>query len=139
MARKKSSPAEDFIELVSYLPWWAGIALAVVSYFVLHYLATPDPVGPMSPNQMGAFVARSLWKAIAFTAQFAVPVLCVIAAIVSGWRRHQRKSLVEDVAQAKSTNALDGMSWREFEMLVGEAFRLNGLSVVEKGGGGADV
>ena len=40
--------------------------------------------------------------------------------------------------EAKSTNALDGMSWREFEMLVGEAFRLNGFSVVETGGGGAD-
>lgn len=28
------------------------------------------------------------------------------------------------------------MSWREFEMLVGEAFRLQGYSVVENGGGG---
>ena len=30
------------------------------------------------------------------------------------------------------------MSWREFEILVGEAFRLQGYRVVETGGGGAD-
>ena len=42
------------------------------------------------------------------------------------------------MAQAQSTNALDGMSWREFEMLVGEAFRLQGYRVIETGGGGAD-
>ena len=30
------------------------------------------------------------------------------------------------------------MIWREFEMLVGEAFRLQGYQVVETGGGGAD-
>ncbi len=138
MARKKTSPAEDFIELISYLPWWAGIALAVVSYFVLHYLATPDTVGPATTKQIGPFLIRGMMKAAAFAGQFIVPSLCVAAAIVSAWRRHQRKSLVDDVAQSQSTNALDGMSWREFEMLVGEAFRLNGYSVVETGGGGAD-
>ena len=30
------------------------------------------------------------------------------------------------------------MSWREFEMLVGEGFRLQGYQVVETGGGGPD-
>ncbi len=35
-------------------------------------------------------------------------------------------------------SVLNGMSWREFEMLVGEAFRLGGYTVSETGGGGAD-
>ena len=30
------------------------------------------------------------------------------------------------------------MSWRDFELLVGEAFRLRGYSVIETGGGGPD-
>lgn len=29
--RKKSSPAEDLIQLVAMLPWWAGVALALLS------------------------------------------------------------------------------------------------------------
>ena len=48
------------------------------------------------------------------------------------------QGLVADVAQSKASDALDGMSWREFEMLVGEGFRLQGYQVVETGGGGAD-
>ena len=52
--------------------------------------------------------------------------------------RRARQNLVTDVARSKATDALDGMSWREFEMLVGEGFRLQGYQVVETGGGGAD-
>ena len=49
-----------------------------------------------------------------------------------------RRGLVADVAQSQARNALDGMTWREFELLVGEGFRLQGYQVVETGGGGAD-
>ena len=52
--------------------------------------------------------------------------------------RRLRQNLVTDVAQSKASDALDGMSWREYEMLVGEGFRLQGYQVVETGGGGAD-
>jgi restriction system protein len=49
-----------------------------------------------------------------------------------------RQGLVTDVAQSQAGDVLDGMSWREFEMLVGEGFRLQGYQVTETGGGGAD-
>ena len=40
MARKKkSSPAEDFIAIVALVPWWIGLTIGVVSYFVLHGFA----------------------------------------------------------------------------------------------------
>ena len=39
---------------------------------------------------------------------------------------------------SKGADALNGMSWREFELLVGEAFRLQGYTVTELGGAGAD-
>ena len=47
-----------------------------------------------------------------------------------------RKDLVVDVAQCKTTAALDGMSWQKFEMLVGEGFRQQGYQVTETGGAG---
>ena len=40
------------------------------------------------------------------------------------------------MTQSKASDALDGMGWREFEMLVGEGFRLQVYGVVETGGGG---
>lgn len=46
--------------------------------------------------------------------------------------------MIANVAASTATNALDGMTWREFEILVGEAFRRNGFQVMETGGNGAD-
>ena len=42
------------------------------------------------------------------------------------------------VVASKAADALDGMTWQQFEKLVGEAFCLQGYSVTEIGGGGAD-
>jgi restriction system protein len=78
MARKKSSGAEDFMDLVAILPWWAGVLLALVSYLVLHQLAaTPNAAG-IQPGQIGGFVGRSLIAAFAFVGQLIVPVLCLM-------------------------------------------------------------
>ena len=50
----------------------------------------------------------------------------------------KRQQLVRDVATSAEAKPLDGITWREFEMLVGEAFRMEGYTVLETGGGGAD-
>lgn len=136
--RKKTSTADDLLELVAMLPWWAGVLLALVSYFVLHNIASRPLVALAQPGQIGAMVTQSLWKSLATVGQYFVPFICLVGAITSAWRRRERKNLVADVARSSATDALDGMSWREFEMLVGEGFRLQGYQVVETGGGGAD-
>jgi restriction system protein len=134
--RKKASTADDLLELVAMLPWWAGVLLALVSYFVLHNIASQPVVASAQPGQIGAMVTQSLWKSLASVGQYFVPFICLVGAITSAWRRRERKNLVADVARSSATDALDGMSWREFEMLVGEGFRLQGYQVVETGGGG---
>lgn len=135
--RKKSSPAEDLIELVAMLPWWVGVALAVLSYLLLHPLAASPLTVPTQPGQ-GTVVTQALWKGLASAGQYILPIIFLAAAGLSAWRRKVRRGLVADVAQSQASNALDGMSWREFELLVGEGFRLQGYQVMETGGGGAD-
>ena len=39
------------------------------------------------------------------------------------------------VARSDAADALDGISWQQFEALVGEGFRLQGYRVVQTGGG----
>lgn len=136
--RKRTSTADDLLELVAMLPWWVGVLLAVVSYFVLQSIASQPVVAPTQPGQMGAMVKQSIWKSLATVGQYIVPFICVLGAVTSAWRRRERKNLVADVARSKATDPLDGMSWRQFEMLVGEGFRLQGYQVAETGGGGAD-
>ena len=138
MARKKQSPAEDVMDLVAMLPWWAGVTLAVVSYLFLHQLATTPKGGALQPGQMADFVRQSMVAALAYGGQFLVPVLCLSGALVSFLRRRKRQTLVNNVTQSKGADALNGMSWREFEMLVGEAFQLQGYKVTELGGAGPD-
>ncbi len=115
------------------LPWWGGVLLALLSYLLLHGVA----LQPLTPSS-GSLPAQAIWKALATAGQYVLPVICLAGAGISAWRRSQRTKLIVDVAQSQSTSALDGMSWREFEMLVGEGFRLQGYQVVETGGGGPD-
>lgn len=136
--RKKTSPAEDLMDVVAMLPWWAGVGLALVSYLLLHGIASQAVVAATQPGQMGAMLIQTLWRTFASIGQYVLPIICVAGAGMSAWRRKERTNLVVDVVQSKASDALDGMSWREFEMLVGEGFRLQGYRVVETGGGGAD-
>jgi restriction system protein len=138
MARRKQSAAGDFADLVAMLPWWGGVALALVSYLLLHQFATMPKVAAVQPGQMAGMVTRSMVAALAYAGQFIVPFICLVGALASFIRRRKRQNLVGVVAQAKSADALNGMSWSEFEMLVGEAFRLQGYQVTEQGGAGAD-
>jgi len=136
--RRNTSTAEDLLELVAMLPWWAGVLLAVVSYWVLHNIASQPLVAPAQPGQLSTVINPSIWKSLAAAGQYVIPLLCVLGAITSAWRRNKRKNLVAGVTKSEAADALDGMSWREFEMLVGEGFRLQGYQVQETGGGGAD-
>ena len=139
--RKKSNPLEDVLDLLAMLPWWVCLVLAAVSYFLLHRLAVPIQASDIQ-GQGGAIAGAMMQKAVihglATAGQYIVPLLCIAAAALSAWRRKQRQALVSDVAQARNADALDGMSWREFELLVGEAYRLQGYRVTEIGGGGPD-
>lgn len=139
MARKrKTSPLEDMLDLVSLLPWWAGVAIAAIGYVVLHRMAAPVQVTAVHPGQVSHLLTQTVIAGLATAGQYIVPLVGLVGAAMSFFRRKQRAALVTDVAQAQSSNALDGMSWREFEMLVGEAYRLQGYRVTETGGGGAD-
>jgi restriction system protein len=126
------------MKLISMLPWWGGVALAIASYVLLHQLAQPPSVKGLQARQMGGFVAGSLVSAFAMAGQFLMPIICLFGAFTSFWARRRRQTLVSNVSQSKSADALDNMSWHEFELLVGEAFRLQGYRVSEQGGAGPD-
>ncbi len=139
MVRKqKTSPIEDLTALVAMLPWWAGIALALAAYLLLHRLAEQPVNTTATPGQMGAMLTQTLWKTLASFGQYLVPLVCLVGAGISAWKRRERQALVAKVSDGAAADVLDGMSWQQFERLVGEAFRLQGYSVAETGGGGAD-
>ncbi len=94
--RKKTSPLEDMMDLVALLPWWAGVGLAVVFYLVLSPLAASfSQPAPVKPGQIGAMVQGALLGGLAMVGQYVAPMVCLAGAALSGWRRRQRRALVD--------------------------------------------
>lgn len=139
MARKrKTSTAEDLMDLIAMLPWWAGIALALTSYMVLHSIAIRPLPAAQSPQQIGQLATTAIWQGLAIGGQYILPLICLAGAAISAVRKRRRSRLFETTSASSSADALQNMSWREFETLVGEGFRRRGYSVKETGGGGPD-
>jgi restriction system protein len=122
---------------VALLPWWAGIGLAALSYAVLHAIAS-RPVAVAQPGQIAAVATAGLLRGLAYAGQYVVPIICVGAAALSAWRRRERRELMRGVSANPSAESLNGMTWRQFEKLVSESFRMQGYQVTETGRTGPD-
>lgn len=138
MSRKKSSLAQDIIEITAMLPWWAGVSLAVAIYCVLGwYLAEPPAtIAAAGSGHTAALVVTGFKRQLAAIGQYVLPILFLVGAAVSAWRRYRSAALLDKARIEPS--ALAGVSWREFELLVGEAFRGKGYSVTENSNKGPD-
>ena len=138
MARRKQNLFEVLIEVTSKLPWWVGVALAVVAYVWLHGVASTEVTIVAQPGQMGQSAARAIVNSLATFGQYVLPFAFLIGAGLSAYGRYKRRALHGQVAASPDRIALNEMSWQQFEALVGEAFRRKGYAVTETGGGGAD-
>lgn len=139
MARRRTPNAfESLIDLVARMPWWAGVAFALLSYLWLHAVASQQVALSPTPGHITSGVLQSIWRSVATIGQYLIPVACLAGAVASVWRRSERKQLLDRATHSPTKDAIDGMSWKEFEMLVGEGFRRQGYTVIESGGGGAD-
>jgi restriction system protein len=126
------------IDLTALVPWWAGVALAGISYFVLHSFASMPNAAPSDVKALGQFASRQLWIGLSSVFQWVLPVVFLLGAGLSVFKRAKRERLHAEVAGARSRGALESMKWSEFEMLVGEMFRRRGFTVIERGGNGPD-
>ncbi len=121
MARRKS-----VVDDLLVLPWWFNVILAGIVYFVFRYwlpsIAFENPIFKgMAP------VFPSLANLLAG--------LLLLMALISAFNSWRKGTLLES---QRGIDTLRGISWREFEDLVGEAYRRRGHAVAETGGGGAD-
>ncbi|MFO8083343.1 MAG: restriction endonuclease [Desulfobacterales bacterium] len=122
MARRSGSVLDEFVKF----PWWVSVILSVVVYLSFTYLL------PLVAFQ------NFLFKGIAEMMTSLAPALAGLLLLVAGvsafdaWRKGQL------IDRQKGTGSLQAVSWKDFEDLVGEAYRRKGYSVTESGGGGPD-
>lgn len=130
------------VDLAALLPWWVGVGLAAASWVGLGRLKLPTQAESAAPLAAHDVVTGG-WGGIA---QGVVPALRLLLTIgfligagMSAWSRWQARGLADGAARATSAKVLaDGMTWREFERLVGEAFRRRGYRVEENDSAGPD-
>ena len=132
MAKSRKSGAEVLLDMVARMPWWAGVVLAVVAYVVLRTVAQ----APVAPGRPGEVVGPALVRGLASALQYVLPLIFLLGAAVSAFKRRQSSQLHAEAANR--TDAVAQMDWRKFEALVGEYFRRQGYTVIETGGGGPD-
>ena len=139
MARRKNSLIENLLDFAAAFPWWASTTLAIISYVALSNYSVPDSqLVSIVPGQIGHMVVEQFSRTFALYGQYILPFLFLIGSVTSVLKRQERRNLIQRVGNKNYSNALQNITWREFELLVGEAFRMRGFSVTETGGGGAD-
>tara|TARA_R100001443_G_scaffold50810_1_gene62788 strand:- start:13621 stop:14448 length:828 start_codon:yes stop_codon:yes gene_type:complete len=128
--RRNSSLIEDLYGIASFLPWWFSISMAIGFYFYLDSLAVMPVIDPQKPM---AHVTGSLTYYFAYWGRYLLPVIFVFGAVTSLKAKAKRVSLLNNVRydSAPQQDSLAAISWREFEMLVGQFFREKGYKVTE--------
>ena len=136
--RERRSATDDLLAIAVKLPWWMSLVIAVVSFVVLHSVAVQDVGSATSARDIGGIAVKGLYRSLANIGQYIVPALFLLGSVVSVLGARKRHSLLVRSAESDSPAALHEMTWREFEGLVQEAFRLQGYAVRRVGGHGAD-
>jgi restriction system protein len=124
MARRRRN--ESILDLLVDLPWWVSVLVAGLVYAALKYWLPVHPLG----NMYLAALAKGLEPLAGYAGLF-----FLIPAPLSLLRSRHRRRLLD---QQSGLDSIRAMTWREFEMLCGEAYRRKGFAVQKNGLGGAD-
>jgi len=122
MARKN----ESLLKLLAVLPWWISVILALFSYIFLKYVL---------PNISGDNILISGFLTGISSMAPIVAVLLLIMAGVSAFLSWQKRKMLE---KQKDLDTVSNLNWKEFEELVGEAYRRQGYFVLENSSDGSD-
>ncbi|MCD7098437.1 restriction endonuclease [Stenotrophomonas sp. MMGLT7] len=126
-SRRKSG-----LDTLAALPWPIGVATGIagfvaVRYGIVWWLSHQGGLLAQGfAQQSGSMFAPLAWLVL---------VICWMAAFFSYLGKRHRRQLLETRTTLESLSA---GGWRQFELLVGEAFRCQGYIVEETGLGGAD-
>jgi restriction system protein len=112
--------------ILTGLPWWVGLAFAVVVYAGVRWLLPSLWANNQALRPLAAALSNIAWL-------IALPFVVVagLSALGSSYRRHLLDA-------QRDLDTLKALSWQDFERLVGEAYRRQGYAVEEVGGSAPD-
>lgn len=127
--RKDGSFSDDLYEMLLVVPSWVGPPLAMLFFLALRFLI-PAIIGGSEKPSVGTIVAG-----VAHAIALPVAGLVLFAWLIAELQKWRRRRLLDGQSGLES---IRGLSWQEFEHLVGEAYRRMGYVVQETGNTGGD-
>ena len=117
---------ESILNLLIQVPWWVSVVVSGAAYVSFKFILPSIDFGNM--------MANSLAKGISGVAPIVALVLLIPAPIaaLNSWRKRRL------LDSQKGIDSIKALGWREFEELVGEAYRRQGYSVTENTAPGPD-
>src|SRR6185503_6486714 len=121
MARRRQSVFDTLL----VLPWWVAVGVGLFGYAAIAFLLPLIWTGPLlAPAAKGFAPIGLFWLG-----------LCAVAASGSALRSF---FISRKFDRQRGLDDIRSLPWRQFESIVGEAFRRRGYSVVENAVDGAD-
>lgn len=112
MAKKNEGILDLLADLFVKLPWWVSVCVAAIGSMVFILIAPQMP-----------------WVTITFAISFLA--IAVISALTSARKRRL-------LDRQRSIESIRSLGWKQFEELLGEAYRRQGYSVKENSSAGPD-
>ena len=143
MPRRKINSVEDIVELTAQVPWWVGVAAALVSWVALFGVARLALPGTHAVDTAIPGTVVPVLRGLTTAGLYLLPLLFLCVAAWSAWLHYKDQKNYADMHSERGRFLLQQLSWREFENLVGEFFRRKGFSVEQRSGrlpeGGVDL
>ena len=122
MARRN----ESILDLLAQCPWWVSVVVSGAAYLFLKFI--------LPSIHFESMMFNSLAKGISSAAPIIALVL-LIPAPVAAFNSWRKRRLLDS---QKGIDSIRALGWREFEELVGEAYRRQGYKVGENTTAGPD-
>jgi len=139
MSRRKQSLFKRVTAAAAWLPWWLAVGLAVAAYWGLHYVASNELTAVVLSGNLEGFDGHPRIQVMLAIGQYLLPAIFLLLAMMSAYGHYADPESRENMTMTPRQSVLQSMSWPQFELLIGEAFRRKGYSIVEKGGPGSRV
>ncbi len=130
---------QDLLAATSKLPWRIAVGLAVLSYLTLYLIADIFEEPPMAGDLANLVpgIARQAIYVAAFIMQFILP-LAFLSGLGATLFKRLKQIRIEEAPPDYTPAVVRTIGWREFELLICEAFRREGYRVEERGKSGPD-
>lgn len=143
MARRRSQSdpnLDDLLDFLRTVPWWVGPPLMLLTWLVLHDFL-PAFINDYLPGRDNEFVKPGLQMLTMMSVTLSpfITGIVVVVWIVALFKKIGDRRRLDRQTDIESIRSL---SWREFELLLAEAYRRQGYFVEDTAGvtdGGIDL